>query len=167
VRADLLLSLASEQRRLAELDAYPEVAPRLVYQHTNDGGDFFGAGITVPLPFFNRNQGEIARAEAEQSALSRKKALLEAGGLEAQVKALHGAALRADEQADIFAKKVLPAYEAALTSQERIFSQGKGSVLQVWQMLRIFNEARSEALSLHLAAATARIQLSLLVGEEV
>jgi cobalt-zinc-cadmium efflux system outer membrane protein len=166
-RADMLLALASEQVRLAELDQYPEVAPRLVYQHTNDGGDFFGAGITVPLPIFNRNQGELTRAHADEVAVRRKRELLQGSGLETQVRQLHAAAVNAEERSEIFAKKVVPAYEAALASQERLYTQGKGSVLQVWQVFRIFNDARSEALQLSLAAATARIELSVLVGEEI
>jgi cobalt-zinc-cadmium efflux system outer membrane protein len=166
-RADLMLGLASEQVRLAELDRYPEIAPRIIYQHTNDGGDFVGAGIAIPLPFFNRNQGEIGRAQATEMAARRRKELLSDGGLETQVRSLHAAVVAATEQAELYSAKVVPAYEAALRSQEKLYAQGKGNVLQVWQTLRLFNEARNEALTLWLGAATARIQLSLLVGEEI
>ena len=65
-RLDLLNTLATEQARLADLDAYPQITPRLLYQHTNDGGDFIGAGISVPLPLWNRNYGERARAVFER-----------------------------------------------------------------------------------------------------
>lgn len=166
-RADLMLGLASEQVRLAELDRYPEIAPRIIYQHTNDGGDFIGAGIAIPLPFFNRNQGDIARAQATEMAARRRKDLLSDGGLEAQVRSLRSAVVAATEQSEMYSTKVVPAYEAALRSQERLYAQGKGNVLQVWQTLRLFNEARNEALTLWLGAATLRIQLSLLVGEEI
>ncbi len=166
-RADLMLGLASEQVRLAKLDRYPEFAPRIIYQHTNDGGDFVGAGIAIPLPFFNRNQGEIGRAQALEMSARRRKELLSDGGLEAQIQALHNAVVAAIEQAELYSAKVVPAYEAALRSQEKLYTQGKGNVLQVWQTLRLFNDARHEALTLWLGAATARIQLSLLVGEEI
>ncbi len=166
-RADLMLGLASEQVRLAELDRYPEFAPRIIYQHTNDGGDFLGAGIAIPLPFFNRNQGDIARAQATEMAARRRRELLSDGGLEAQVRSLRNAVVAATEQSEMYSTKVVPAYEAALRSQERLYAQGKGNVLQVWQTLRLFNEARNEALTLWLGAATVRIQLSLLVGEEI
>jgi outer membrane protein TolC len=87
--------------------------------------------------------------------------------LETQVRSLHAAVVAATEQAELYSAKVVPAYEAALRSQEKLYAQGKGNVLQVWQTLRLFNEARNEALTLWLGAATARIQLSLLVGEEI
>lgn len=166
-RAELVLSLSAEQEKLARLDAFPEFTPRLVYQHTNDGGDFVGAGIAIPLPLFNRNQASTTRAEAEQNTARRKRDFLLQGGLESKVKALRSAAVSAAEQADIYSKKVVPAFHEALRSQERLYAQGKGSVLQVWQTLRTFNDAEREALAVWLAAATARMQLSLLVGEEV
>jgi cobalt-zinc-cadmium efflux system outer membrane protein len=166
-RADLLSELASEELRLAELDRYPEFAPRIVYQHTNDGGDFIGAGISIPLPFFNRNQGDISRTQAAYRAAQKRQELFAQGGLEMQVRSLRNTAAAAIDQAHLYSTKVVPSYEAALRSQERIYSQGKGNVLQVWQTLRLFNEARSEALAIQLAAITTRIQLSLLVGEVV
>jgi cobalt-zinc-cadmium efflux system outer membrane protein len=167
-RAALMTELSAEQLRLAELDAVPEFSPRLVYQHTNDGGDFVGAGISIPLPIFNRNQGARGRAAAELEVARRKGELLSAGGaLEQRVSALRLAALSADEQARIFQHKVVPAFESALKSQERLYSQGKGSVLEVWQTLRTYNEARRESLSVWLAAASARAQLVSFVGEEL
>jgi cobalt-zinc-cadmium efflux system outer membrane protein len=167
-RAALMTELSAEQLRLAELDAVPEFAPRLVYQHTNDGGDFVGAGISIPLPIFNRNQGARGRAAAELEVARRKGELLSAGGaLEQRVSALRLAALSADEQARIFQNKVVPAFESALKSQERLYSQGKGSVLEVWQTLRTYNDARRESLSVWLAAASARAQLVSFVGEEL
>ena len=75
--------------------------------------------------------------------------------------------MSAAEQAELYSKKVVPAFHEALRSQERLYAQGKGSVLQVWQTLRTFNDAEREALAVWLTAATARMQLSLLVGEEV
>jgi hypothetical protein len=40
-------------------------------------------------------------------------------------------------------------------------------VLQVWQTLRTYNDAERESLSVSLAAVAAKIQLSVLVGEEL
>jgi cobalt-zinc-cadmium efflux system outer membrane protein len=166
-RVDLLASLNVEQRRLAELDAVPEFAPRIVYQHTNDGGDFLGAGISIPLPVFNRNRGNIESATAEQESARRKRELLSDGGFDAQVVALREAAASAAQQSRIFQSKVVPAFAGALQSQERLYSQGKGNVLQVWQTLRTYNDAQREALTVWLEAVSARSQLAILIGEEI
>lgn len=164
---EALAALAAEQLKLAQLDAFPLFAPRLVYQHTNDGGDFFGVGVSVPLPVFNRNQAGMLRSEAELTAVQRKRAAFEGGGIEAQVRALRAAAASATAQARLFSQQVEPSYAEALRAQERVYAQGKGDVIQVWQMLRVYNEARAEGLTVWLGAVTARVQLSLLVGEEV
>jgi len=166
-RLNLLTGLAREEMRLAQLDAFPQVTPRLVFQHTNDGGDFIGAGITIPLPFWNRNQAEQIRSAAALRVAESKSSYSANNGLEVQVRSLRRSAQSAHEQSDLFSKKVIPSFEAALQAQERIYAQGKGSVLQVWQTLRTFNEVQTQGLLLWLEATSARVQLSILIGEEV
>jgi outer membrane protein TolC len=159
--------LSAEQSRLAELDAFPQITPRLVYQHTNDGGDFIGAGIALQLPLFNRNQAAIGRAQAENTLARRKRDFLAQGGLEAQVRALRRSALSSAEQATLYRTKVIPAYRDALRAQEQLFAQGKGNVLQIWQTLRTYSDAQRESLGVWHEALQARMKLSLLVGVEV
>lgn len=50
---------------LAEAKAVPDVQPQVGYSSTHDNGQYFSAGVTIPLPVFDRNQGEIARAKAD------------------------------------------------------------------------------------------------------
>jgi outer membrane protein TolC len=166
-RLDLLNTLATEQARLADLDAYPQITPRLLYQHTNDGGDFIGAGISVPLPLWNRNYGERARAVAERSYVQRKKEYVVTGGLESQIRSLRQATVRAKEQLDIYSNKVVPSFGAALDAQERLYTEGKGNVLQVWETLKTYNQVRTDSVTLWLEAMSMRAHLSVLVGEEV
>lgn len=166
-RTDIIQELAAEQLRLAELDAFPAVAPRVVYQHTNDGGDFVGAGITIPLPLWNRNQGERTRAAAERVVANRKSDLINRGGLELQVTATHAAAVSSERQVEIYTAQVEAAFKGALHAEERAYTSGKGGVLDVWQTFRALNEAQLTGLSLRQQAAMARARLSILVGEEV
>ncbi len=166
-RVDLLIALTAEQKQLAALDAFPEVSPRIVYQHTNDGGDFLGAGLSIPLPFFNRNQGAINKANFEANAALRTREILRNGGLEARVRALRRAAISSAEQARVMHSKVVPAFERALAAEEQLHKEGKASVLEVWQTFRIFNDAQREALAMWQTSLHARVQLSLMVGEEL
>jgi cobalt-zinc-cadmium efflux system outer membrane protein len=166
-RVDLLLSLTKAKASMAGLDAFPQITPRFVYQHTNDGGDFFGAGISVPLPFWNRNQGQRYNANAEHRLAEVRSAYTSSGGLESQVTSLREAAVFAQAQAQLFESKVIPSFERAFHAQEKLYSQGKGNVLQVWQTLRAFNELQTQGLLLSLEARSLRIQLSTLVGEEI
>ncbi len=166
-RADLLLSLAQEQTRLADLDAFPQFSPGIIYQHTNDGGDFLGAALTLQLPAWNRNQGGRGQSQGERVAALRKQEFLKNGGFETQIRILRAASATSLERAEIFSAKAVPAFEVALGSQEQLYAAGKGSVIQVWQTLRSYNDAQVEGLALWLEAMTNRIQLSLLIGEEV
>lgn len=166
-RVDLLQALAGEQVRLAELDGFPQITPRLVYQHTNDGGDFVGVGVAFPLPVFNRNQAAITRAEAERVAAMRKREFLTGGGLQVQIQMARQAAVQLAEQSLVYEQKVVPAFHEALRSHERLYMQGTGSVMQVSQTLRVYTDAQQEALGVRMQALGARMQLSLLIGEEV
>jgi outer membrane protein TolC len=166
-RLDILQQLAAEQVLLAELDIFPSVSPRVVYQHTNDGGDFVGAGITIPLPVWNRNQAERTRASAEQDVARRKANLINQGGLELQISSTHAAAVSSERQVEIYTRQAEVSFKAALEAEARAYASGKGSVLEVWQTFRALNEAQLTGLSLRQQAAMARARLSILVGEEV
>lgn len=166
-RIEILADLADEQRRLAELDSVPQLTPRLVYQHTNDGGDFIGLGLTIPLPLWNQNQGERRRSEAESKLAALKTQFVDGGGIIHILDNLRTAAAYKQEQASIYRLKVIPAFEAALNNQEKQYSEGKGGILQVWQALRTFNEAQQQGLQLWLESVNVRVQLSILVGEEI
>jgi outer membrane protein TolC len=166
-RVDLLEALASEQSALADLDAVPSLIPRFVYQHTNDGGDFVGAGVSIPLPLWNRNQAESTRADAEHRAIMAKKAFLHDGGLASTVTSLRLAASSSQRQVEIYRTKVVPSFELAFKAEERLYKEGKGSLLDLWQTFRAMNEARLNELTLQTEAIRHRAELSVLVGEEI
>ena len=166
-RLDVMQELTSEQVRLAELDAFPSIAPRFVYQHTNDGGDFYGAGFTLPIPVWNRNQAGITKTTAERDVAARKSALIHKGGLELQVSTARVAAVSSARQVEIYFSNVEPSFRTALQAEERSYLSGKGGVLDVWQTFRALHEAQLTALSLRQQAALARARLSILIGEEV
>lgn len=166
-RLTILKDIAEEQVRLAELDKYPQITPRLIYQHTNDGGDFFGAGFSIPLPVWNQNQGDQYRARAAKKVAEVKSIYLKTGGLESQITSLRNAIIRCQEQEKLYQEKVIPAFKNAFAAQESLYARGRGSVLQIWQSLIILNEARTEALKLSLEGAAHRLQLSILIGEEL
>ncbi len=166
-RLQILDKLALEQNQLAELDSYPEFTPRLVYQHTNDGGDFFGFGITIPLPAWNRNQSDKLRTEAELKETEARKKMFEPEALKSQVTYLQVANVNAQKQFALFQSNVIPSFTEALKIQEDLFTKGKGDVLQVWQGLRLLSEVQEQSLKLWSSNIAARIRLSLLIGEEI
>jgi len=99
--------------------------------------------------------------------LQRKQMFLDQGGLEEQLRLLLRAARSIGEQNEIFTTKVIPNFKLALEAQEKVYNQGKGNILQVWQMQRSLYEAQMQELSLWLEVLKSRIRLSILVGEEL
>ena len=166
-RARRAAELAREQVRLAELDRISTITPRVVYEHTNDGSDFFGVGITVPLAIWDRNQGQRVIAAARDDQRRAELDMLSAGALEKHIEMLQRASQTSYEQAQVFKSQVLPSFRGALESQEREFQSGKGSILQLWQSLRALSEAQEQELSLRVRSAEVLSQLSLFVGQEV
>ena len=68
-RPDLLAAAAAHAKaqadvNLAKANAWWDVTPQLEYQRIGSDNTF-GFGFSVPLRVFDRNQGEIARAQAE------------------------------------------------------------------------------------------------------
>jgi cobalt-zinc-cadmium efflux system outer membrane protein len=80
--AEAELSLAASTIKLEHSRAKGEVTPYVGYKRVGVDNTVL-AGVTVPLPFGNRNQSGIARAEAEQKVaetnlrLARNRALAE------------------------------------------------------------------------------------------
>jgi outer membrane protein TolC len=68
---------------------------------------------------------------------------------------------------EIYRTKVVPSFELAFKEEERLYKQGKGTVLDLWQTFRAMNEARLSELTLQNEAIRHRAQLSVLVGEEI
>jgi cobalt-zinc-cadmium efflux system outer membrane protein len=68
--ADAAKDKAQIDINLAEANAVPDVTPNFGYTRTHDGRDIVGLSVNVPLPVFDRNQGEITRAKADAARLA-------------------------------------------------------------------------------------------------
>ncbi|MBN9590976.1 MAG: TolC family protein [Alphaproteobacteria bacterium] len=87
-RLDVLKRARAAELRLAEAGAVPDVTVRAGARRLQASRDTaFVAGISIPVPIFNQNQGEITRAGAEvtravrdrqQAGLDRAKDLIDA-----------------------------------------------------------------------------------------
>ena len=166
-RIELANKLSQARHEMSEDDAFPAISPRLVYQHTNDGGDFLGVGIAIPLPLFNRNQGERARAAADEGAARVDRRSVEGELLAHRISLMRSAVVAKREGAEEYTRRVVPSFDSALRAQMQLYMSGKGNVMQVWQMLRELTAVKSEAVQRVVAAEIARAQLSVMVGEEL
>lgn len=108
-------------------------------QPNGAGGSLVGVFFSSPLPFFNRNQGEIARAQIEE-----KQATARIAAFEAQV----GAEVDAAYEAYTAARDVVGTIEAQMlarardvrTTTEYSYRRGEASFVEFLDAVRAFND---------------------------
>ncbi|GAM98998.1 heavy metal RND efflux outer membrane protein of CzcC family [alpha proteobacterium U9-1i] len=141
--------LAAERERL---DAAARLERSLSYQNPTlslgyrrfedrDGDGALVAGFSIPLGLFNRNQGSVARAQAEQRRAAfdleagRRTIAREFSALERAL-ASDAAAVRSTEQ------DVIPQAERALSLAQDGYNRGAFSYLDVLEAQRALSDAR-------------------------
>ena len=164
---DLLSKVASESLNLAERDAFPELRPRLVYAHTNDGGEFYGVGISVPLPFWNRNQNAIHAASAQKQAAEKTRTFYQSDAFKEQLTEIQSALSSSLNELDIYEKKVLPEFQTAFGAFDQQLRAGQGSTLQLWQTLISLNDSSKTFAELWAKTFGERAELGILIQEDI
>lgn len=137
-----------------------------VRRFETDGSSGMIAGVSLPLPLFDRNEGAIAAAEhriarAEFDAQAARTQLT--GTL---IGAL-GALATADAQARIIEGQVLPAAESAFSRTRIGYEEGKFDLLNVLDTQRTLFEARRELVNARADYEKARVQVEALIGREL
>jgi len=134
-------------------------------QGLSTSGNMAGVFLSVPLPLFNRNQGEIARATVQQEQLtSRTRAL------EAQI---------ANEAATAFAqyaaaRDVVHAIEGQMLTQARdvrttteyAYRRGEASFVEFLDAVRAFNETMQSYNQARADYARSLFDIDAIVGKE-
>ena len=166
-RLRLASEAAASRARLVERDRFGPVAPALLYERSDSDTHRVGLGVTLELPFFDRNEGARAREEAAAAAARAKLRYVHDGVLEQEISLRHKAATLADAQRKLFGERVIPALERALRLQTDQQAAGQASAVDSWRIRRDLNSARREALRRWVEAWEIRSELSLLVGAEL
>lgn len=154
--------LAREQKALASLDAYPEFAPRVGYERTADGDDRINLGFSMDLPFSDKNQVGILKAETRSKAQDAELRYLTSGQLQAQFELLLESAKKIKNQATRTKTELIPILEDAYLSSEQEFNAGQSSLLQLWQILNELDSTQSHYLELWSKSVAAQVELSII-----
>ena len=129
-------------------------------------GNMLGFFVSVPLPFFNRNQGEIARAEAEQ-----RRSGLALTAVESEVRAEVASAFeefRSSQQlvAEMERDLLKPANDAR-AGTTYTYQAGATSLLDVLDAQRAFNDTMDSYYAAQATYRRAHAKLTLVAGDEV
>jgi cobalt-zinc-cadmium efflux system outer membrane protein len=121
------------------------------------------AGISLPIPIFNRNQGARNAAEFE---LKRTQREADAGkiSLETELAAGLQRLSAAQLENETMEREVVPAAEAAFRATELGYSEGKFSFLDVLDSQRALFESRSLLLDSREEYALTRTEIERLIG---
>ena len=149
---------------LAKANAVPDITPYGGVQLL-DGIDetAFVAGIAMPIPAFDRNQGKILEARlrgAQGEALRRAAAVRVKTELAVVYQALDTAFL----ETAILRTQVEPSAESALAAAEEAFRQGKIGALDLLDAQRTLFAVRRQSVDAHAAYHRAVIAIERLIG---
>ncbi|MCB0328383.1 MAG: TolC family protein [Bdellovibrionales bacterium] len=158
--------LDDEKVRLADTDTLSAgIQPQIGYARNEDGNHFVGLGFTIPLPFFNTNNGnrEAARATRDQS--SAFLSYFKSKRFKEEFKLLYDGATAKYQQANKYEEEVLPALRSALKSSEELFQNGQLSLFELWTAQTDYHAALDRTTELFVEAFQDHLQLSLISGD--
>lgn len=164
--AQVAVERASAAVRSAEAAVIPNVTLATGYtrQNQNKSNDWL-VGVSMPLPTWNRNQGNIRSAQAELCA-----ARQEVGRVANELTDRAAAALRAYQsarrEAEQYRRELLPRAEETYKLSVEAFRGGQFEYLRVIQAQRAVAEARLEYVRAQGEAWKAAAELSALVLED-
>lgn len=166
-RINLLAELAEADAAVARRDAFPEFRPRLSFSRTNEGTDIVGIGLSFDLPLYSQNSAERIRKEGERSAAQAKANFARSKAFQGAVlKVIEAFSLRTDEVL-LYQNRVLPALSDALKAYENQVRTGQGSIFALWQTSREYIDAHERYLELWARAFGDRIELEIMLEEEI
>jgi outer membrane protein, heavy metal efflux system len=151
--------------KLERSRAKGEITPYVGYKRVGVDNTVL-AGVTVPLPFGNRNQGGIARAEAEQRVaeaglrLARNRAL-------AEVESAYRAYETAREQAKAYEAGLLDQAEESRDITLAAYREGAAELVTLLEAQRTRAEVRTNYYRALFDYNTALFQLELATGVEI
>lgn len=158
------LSAAREAARLARALRLPE--PSLVAGYKRTGGlDTAVAGLSFPFPLFDRNAGDVARADAEARAAEADLAAAEASARAAAAARVLSARALLDRCAVVERELVTPA-EGALEAARAAFREGVSNVLALVDAERVRTDSLRDALDLEVDANLTALEVLLDLGRE-
>ncbi|MFO7567153.1 MAG: TolC family protein [Enhygromyxa sp.] len=169
--AEADIDVAAKRLKAAKRDAWPHPALGVYMAHEQEPGTPFASRVglltlTIPMPVWQRNQGQRAEAHAELTVAKADAGALkyELGRqLEAQLNAVRFAARRVET----YSQEVLPRFSENLRMLERAFELGEIDLLQVLVGQQRFVSQQRRALEIYGEYVEAVRRYELVAGQAV
>lgn len=160
---------AAKGLSVARADAvFPEFAPGLVTIY-GSRKDESGVGLTIAgrIPIWDRNQGEIVRAQGALAAADRELDSFDRVSLERSVAARRQQLINLQARAAAYRDQVIPAYRAGYEATLVQFRAGQATTLQLFEVQRSLVEAQEKSFEYAVEALSARTHLEQLIGGRI
>jgi outer membrane protein, heavy metal efflux system len=135
-------------------------------QGVNGMANTLGFFFSVPLPVFNRNQGEIARVRAEQEQWLRQIEALKAQ-IHTEVKTAYQEFRSARDLVESIEKDLLKPAQQARDISAYVYRSGASSLIEFLDAQRAFNETMQSYHEAQAAYRRAVTQLNATIGKEI
>jgi len=137
----------------------PNVSVQTGVQHDNESGDNIAkVEVALPLPIFNRNQGNIARADAELIAAQNEVRRVELV-LRDRLAAAFQRYADAREQVETYNQKILPNAKTSLDLVRRAYQQGEIGYIGLLTSQRTYFSAQLSYLEALRQLQTSRVAI--------
>ena len=163
--AEAELALAESAIKLERSRARGEVTPYVGYKRVGVDNTVL-AGVTVPLPFGNRNQSGIARAEAEHKVAETSLRLTRSRSL-AEVEAAFRAYETAREQVRAYEAGLLKQADESRDIQFAAYQEGATELITLIEAQRTRTEVRANYYRVIFDYYTSIFQLELATGTDI
>jgi cobalt-zinc-cadmium efflux system outer membrane protein len=164
--ASLEVRLADAERAAAEAGLRQQLAERRLdpavgagVRHIRETGDFgFVAGVSMPLPVFDRNQGNIAAARAAVASADARRAGMLASTTARARNAIANVEA-AQRRVSALEKSAVPEAAEALRLAQRSYEEGRASLLELLDARNSYTSAQTQLTEARLALALATAEL--------
>lgn len=178
-----LQALASEKSKgeaeltLARAERLPNVTAGIAFSResslTSVGGQddrstdyLIGLKLSVPIPFFDRNQAGIREARTRKSSAEIRQAFVRQS-IEREVEAAHARLAAAKKSANIYAREILPQLNENLKLVQEAYRLGEVGILAVIEEQKKFIEVNDGYLAALYNQNSAAAKLEAAVGIEL
>jgi len=158
-------ALAQATLRLEESRGKGEVTPFAGYKRLGPDNTLT-VGVTIPLPFGNRNQGGVARAAAQRQVAATNFQLMRNRVL-AEVESAYRAYITAREQVRVYEAGLLDQAEEAATTMLAAYREGATPLIALIDAQRARSEARGNYLKALFDYRSSLFTLEQVTGAEV
>lgn len=161
------IALREAEFALARATAFPDVTASLGVRHFAENDDnALVAGLSVPLPVFDRNQGAVAAAMSRRNEAERRKAAFLARQ-KADFQAAFNGLRRAQISVRSLDERIIPAAQSVFSATTVGYQAGKFSLIDLLDAQRTLFEAQVQGVEARSELTKALADLERLIARPV